>query len=106
MGFGVSMLHVTNLIDVVLPQTYVLNGVSYTYVGFGRAEVEKYAFSPLFQLGLTFFPEARASLHVDAAYVGYADTFTYNGQLFVPFYLHKGWDSPLLGTTWVFRGLC
>src|SRR5205807_7027313 len=58
-GFGVSMLHVVDHIDVVTTYnaSYQVNGITYPYTYYYRQgyDPDKYVFSPLFRLGLAFF---------------------------------------------------
>ena len=42
----------------------------------------RYAFSPLFKLGLALFPDHVISARIEAAYVGYGNAPTAQGQTF------------------------
>lgn len=68
-GFGASLAQTENRATYNSPPT-----ANYT--------ATKTSWSPLLQLGLTFFAHQRISLRVDAAYVSYANTFT-AGNTFV-----------------------
>jgi hypothetical protein len=81
-GFGVSLLHFSDEIH-----TYAL-----PYLTEQTFEPVRFSFSPLFRVGITFFPPSARlakggpktilSLRVDAAYVGYANTVTGASQTF------------------------
>jgi hypothetical protein len=81
-GFGVSMMYIKNNINVMTTYTYQSMGTTYTYdVTQGYTDIN-YAFSPLFRLGVSFFPNRLISGRVDVSYVGYGNAVNAAGQTF------------------------
>ena len=72
----------TSQVDAITTVTYSYFGTTYSYQYGTKYEDAHYAFSPLFRLGLAFFPDHLVSARIDAAYVGYANTITAGGQTY------------------------
>jgi hypothetical protein len=75
-GFGVSMLNVTNEVDTHTPYNWTSSGTTYTSYFLTDYADNNIVFSPLFRLGVTLYPDHLVSLRFDAAYIGYANTAT------------------------------
>jgi hypothetical protein len=73
-GFGVSMLSVSDQISTLTPYTLMVGGTPYTYQWYSSYGTTNYSFSPLFRLGVTLFPAGMVSIRSDIAYIGYANT--------------------------------
>jgi len=80
--FGVSMKEISNEVDIVTPYSYSFGGTTYYYNGYASHGQDNYAFSPLFRLGFTLFPDHLISFRSDVAYIGYANTVTASRQTF------------------------
>ena len=70
------MLHVTNQIDTSTTYTYSYSGWTSTYQWCRSYQDNKFAFSPLFRVGMTLFPARLISFRSDVAYVGYGNAAT------------------------------
>lgn len=92
-SFGVSMIHMTDQVHTLTLNTFQYLGQTYNYTTSQTYQADRYAWSPLFRLGVVLFPGRLVSLDCNAAYVGYGNTVTAAGETF-----DLGFSGWMLGT--------